>query len=135
MRESGAYEIRISKMTKKEINFGLAESLHFLQLVEYYPIIFAWTVRYQKNHYLCLEEIENFKKYSLQCANVFHAGDGNLHPLIMFDASDDAQLKSAEKFGADILKLCIAVGGTITGEHGWELRKLMKCVINFQNPN
>ncbi len=61
--------------------------------------------------------------YNLQVANIFHAGDGNLHPLIMFDANDPASFAKAEKFGADILTLCVEVGGCLTGEHGVGVEK------------
>ena len=61
--------------------------------------------------------------YGLGVANVFHAGDGNLHPLIMYDADKPGELDRAEKFGADILKLCVAVGGVLTGEHGVGIEK------------
>src|SRR5208282_4757736 len=59
----------------------------------------------------------------LQVANIFHAGDGNLHPLIMFDANNAASFAAAEKFGADILRLCVEVGGCLTGEHGVGVEK------------
>ncbi|MDE2514696.1 MAG: FAD-binding protein [Rhodospirillales bacterium] len=62
-------------------------------------------------------------RYGLQVANIFHAGDGNLHPLIMFDANDPASFHKAETFGADILKLCVEVGGCLTGEHGVGVEK------------
>jgi len=62
-------------------------------------------------------------KYDLRVANVFHAGDGNLHPLILYDADQPGQLERAEAFGADILKLCVAVGGVLTGEHGVGVEK------------
>nr|WP_264185472.1 FAD-linked oxidase C-terminal domain-containing protein [Roseicella aerolata] len=62
-------------------------------------------------------------QYGLQVANVFHAGDGNLHPLIMFDANDPESFRRAEAFGADILKLCVEVGGCLTGEHGVGVEK------------
>jgi glycolate oxidase len=62
-------------------------------------------------------------QYGLGVANVFHAGDGNLHPLIMFDANDPTSLRKAEEFGADILKLCVEVGGCLTGEHGVGVEK------------
>ncbi|TCZ52981.1 FAD-linked oxidase C-terminal domain-containing protein [Roseicella aquatilis] len=62
-------------------------------------------------------------QYGLQVANVFHAGDGNLHPLIMFDANDPESFRKAEAFGADILKLCVEVGGCLTGEHGVGVEK------------
>jgi glycolate oxidase len=61
--------------------------------------------------------------YGLRVANVFHAGDGNLHPLILFDANDADELARAEKFGADILRLCVKVGGVLTGEHGVGIEK------------
>jgi glycolate oxidase len=62
-------------------------------------------------------------RYGLGVANVFHAGDGNLHPLILYDANVPGQLEQAEAFGADILRLCVAVGGVLTGEHGVGVEK------------
>ena len=66
---------------------------------------------------------EMSKRCGLRVANVFHAGDGNLHPLILYDANKPGELKTAEAFGADILKLCVAVGGVLTGEHGVGVEK------------
>ena len=63
------------------------------------------------------------KKYGLGVANCFHAGDGNLHPLIMYDSNNQKELKKAEEFGADILKYCVKVGGVLTGEHGVGIEK------------
>ncbi len=63
-------------------------------------------------------------QYGLRVANVFHAGDGNLHPLILFDANQPGEMKKAEDFGSDILRLCVEVGGTVTGEHGIGVEKL-----------
>ena len=71
------------------------------------------------------------EQYELRCANVFPAGDGNLHPLIMFDANKPDETKRTEAFGADILELCIAVGGTITGEHGVGVEKLPQMCVQF----
>ncbi|MCC7281330.1 MAG: FAD-binding oxidoreductase, partial [Acetobacteraceae bacterium] len=71
-----------------------------------------------------LERIaEMSERCGLKVANIFHAGDGNLHPLIMFDANDPASFRAAEKFGADILALCVEVGGCLTGEHGVGVEK------------
>jgi glycolate oxidase len=70
-------------------------------------------------------------KYNLRCANVFHAGDGNLHPLIMFDANDADQLHRCELFGADILETSVAMGGTVTGEHGVGVEKLNSMCVQF----
>ena len=61
--------------------------------------------------------------YGLRVANVFHAGDGNLHPLILYDANEPGELEQAEDFGADILQLCVEVGGVLTGEHGVGVEK------------
>jgi glycolate oxidase len=71
------------------------------------------------------------QKYRLRCANVFHAGDGNLHPLIMFDANDPDQLHRCEQFGADILETSVAMGGTVTGEHGVGIEKLNSMCVQF----
>jgi glycolate oxidase len=71
-------------------------------------------------------------QYKLRCANVFHAGDGNLHPLIMYDANVEAERVGAEAFGAEILELCIDVGGTITGEHGVGIEKLPQMCVQFR---
>ncbi len=71
------------------------------------------------------------KKYGLRCPNVFHAGDGNLHPLILFDANDPEQLKRTEAFAAEVLEKCIEVGGTITGEHGVGVEKLDQMCVQF----
>ncbi|NML86608.1 FAD-linked oxidase C-terminal domain-containing protein [Polaromonas sp.] len=70
-------------------------------------------------------------KYGLRCANVFHAGDGNLHPLIMFDANDADQLHRCELFGAEILETSVAMGGTVTGEHGVGVEKLNSMCVQF----
>jgi len=78
---------------------------------------------------LAIAEME--KKYQLRCANVFHAGDGNLHPLILFDANDPDQLRRCELFGADILETSVAMGGTVTGEHGVGVEKLNSMCVQF----
>jgi glycolate oxidase len=70
-------------------------------------------------------------KYDLRCCNVFHAGDGNLHPLILFDANDPDQLHRAELFGADILETSVEMGGTVTGEHGVGVEKLSSMCVQF----
>ncbi len=78
---------------------------------------------------LAIQEME--KTYGLRCANVFHAGDGNLHPLILFDANDPDQLRRCEQFGADILETSVAMGGTVTGEHGVGVEKLNSMCVQF----
>jgi glycolate oxidase len=73
-------------------------------------------------------------KYALRCVNVFHAGDGNLHPLILFDANDPDQLHRCELFGADILETSVRLGGTVTGEHGVGVEKLNSMCVQFSAP-
>ncbi len=71
------------------------------------------------------------KKYNLRCPNVFHAGDGNLHPLILFDANDPEQLHRTEAFAGEVLEKCVEVGGTITGEHGVGVEKIDQMCAQF----
>ena len=72
------------------------------------------------------------QEYGLPVANVFHAGDGNLHPLILYDANKPGELERTEKFGGKILELCVEVGGTITGEHGVGMEKINQMCVQFQ---
>jgi glycolate oxidase len=72
------------------------------------------------------------RKYGLRCPNVFHAGDGNLHPLILFDANDPNELERTEQFAAEVLEKCIEVGGTITGEHGVGVEKIDQMCVQFR---
>jgi glycolate oxidase len=73
------------------------------------------------------------EKYQLGCMNVFHAGDGNMHPLIMFNGSDKAEWHRAEAFGSDILRTCVELGGTITGEHGVGIEKINEMCVQFSD--
>ncbi|MDH4019853.1 MAG: FAD-binding protein [Xanthomonadales bacterium] len=73
------------------------------------------------------------EKYGLRVANVFHAGDGNLHPLILYDANKPGEFDKAEEFGGEILDLCVAVGGTITGEHGVGVEKVDRMCVQFDD--
>jgi glycolate oxidase len=79
-----------------------------------------------------LRSIETMaRRYGLRCVNVFHAGDGNLHPLILFDANDPEELRRCERFGADILETSVRLGGTVTGEHGVGVEKLNSMCVQF----
>jgi glycolate oxidase len=78
---------------------------------------------------LAIQQME--KKYNLRCCNVFHAGDGNLHPLVLFDANDPDELHRCELFGADILETSVAMGGTVSGEHGVGVEKLNSMCVQF----
>ena len=77
------------------------------------------------------------ERFGLRVANVFHAGDGNLHPLILYDANNSGEMERAEAFGAEILRLCVRVGGVLTGEHGVgvEKRDLMETMFNEDDLN
>jgi len=92
--------------------------------------------RHQLAHVLS-RMAELSRDHGLRVANVFHAGDGNLHPLILFDANEPGELEAAEAFGADILKLCVEVGGVLTGEHGVgvEKRDLMPVMFDESDLN
>jgi glycolate oxidase len=70
-------------------------------------------------------------EYGLRCANVFHAGDGNLHPLILFDSNIADEVARAEAFGGAILELCVREGGSITGEHGVGMEKINQMCVQF----
>ncbi len=78
---------------------------------------------------IAIQQME--KKYGLRCCNVFHAGDGNLHPLVLFDANDPDELHRCELFGADILETSVAMGGTVSGEHGVGVEKLNSMCVQF----
>ena len=83
-----------------------------------------------------LGEVLNFiaameEKHGLRCPNVFHAGDGNLHPLILFDANNADELRRTEAFAAEVLQKCVEVGGTITGEHGVGVEKIDQMCVQF----
>lgn len=99
----------------------------------------------QLNDYMCLDGTvpvsklsetlrgigELAKQHDMQVGNVFHAGDGNMHPLILYDANKDGDLERAEAFGADILRLCVKVGGCLTGEHGVGIEKRDLMVVQY----
>ena len=89
------------------------------------PIITAWTARSRAAGWprCCAGSARCREKHGLRVANVFHAGDGNLHPLILYDANEPGEIERAEAFGADILRLCVEVGGVLTGEHGVGVEK------------
>jgi glycolate oxidase len=88
----------------------------------------------RKNLGPMLQAIEGMEeRYGLRCMNVFHAGDGNLHPLILFDANVPGEWERADQFGAEILELCVRLGGTITGEHGVGIEKINSMCVQFSD--
>ena len=89
------------------------------------------TIPRKKLPYVLKRMAEMSEQYGLRVANVFHAGDGNLHPLIMYDANKPGELERTEEFGAEILKLCVEVGGVLTGEHGVGVEKRDLMPVQF----
>jgi len=136
MRASGAIEIRTSRDDAERLKFWSGRKSAFPAVGRILPDYFCMdgTIPRKRLGEVLVGISRLSEHYNLQCANVFHAGDGNLHPLIMFDANDDDQLKRAEAFGAAILELCVEVGGTITGEHGVGVEKINQMCVQFATP-
>ena len=126
--------IKISKNEKQRLKFWAGRKAAFPACGDMAPDYYCMdgTIPRRKLAKV-LKEIKRLsKKYNLPVANAFHAGDGNLHPLIMYDANEKNSLEKTEKFGAEILKYCVKVGGVLTGEHGVgvEKRELMCEMFN-----
>jgi len=136
MVASGAVDIRTSKDDAERLKFWSGRKAAFPAVGRIMPDYFCMdgTIPRKRLGEVLTGIARCSEQFSLQCANVFHAGDGNLHPLIMFDANDDDQLKRAEEFGAAILVLCVEVGGTITGEHGVGVEKINQMCVQFRTP-
>jgi glycolate oxidase len=135
MKKAGATEIRTSKNEAERLRFWAGRKAAFPAVGRIMPDYYCMdgTIPKKQLPYVLKRIDELSAKYGLQCANVFHAGDGNLHPLIMFDAADDDQNKRAEAYGAAILELCVEVGGTITGEHGVGIEKINQMCVQFKS--
>tara|TARA_Y100000590_G_scaffold73044_1_gene80371 strand:- start:2660 stop:3364 length:705 start_codon:yes stop_codon:yes gene_type:complete len=128
-KKNKSSSIKISKNEKQRLNFWAGRKAAFPACGDLAPDYYCMDGTIPRGKLaLVLKEIGRLsKKYNLPVANAFHAGDGNLHPLIMYDANEKNSLEKTEKFGADILKYCVKVGGVLTGEHGVgvEKRELM----------
>jgi len=126
LAEAGASEVRISKDEKQRLLFWSGRKAAFPAIGRLTPDYYCMdgTIPRRALALVLTRIAELSKHYGLRCANVFHAGDGNLHPLIMFDANSSDDVHRTEAFGTAILELCIEVGGTITGEHGVGVEKL-----------
>jgi glycolate oxidase len=134
MRDSGAIEIRLSRDEAERLKFWSGRKAAFPAVGRILPDYFCMDGTIPKKR---LGEVLNgiaalSQEFGLSCPNVFHAGDGNLHPLIMFDANEEGQMQRAIDFGARILELCIEVGGTITGEHGVGIEKINQMCSQFR---
>ncbi|MBI1774509.1 MAG: FAD-binding protein [Proteobacteria bacterium] len=121
----GASSIRVSNSEEERLAFWAGRKAAFPAAGRISPDYYCMDGTIPRR---CLPQVlaritEMSQAYGLRVANVFHAGDGNLHPLILFDANKPGELETAEKFGADILRLCVEVGGVLTGEHGVGVEK------------
>ena len=133
MRASGATEMRVSHDEAERLRFWAGRKAAFPAIGRITPDYYCMdgTIPRKRIAEVLRGIAEMEKKYRLRCANVFHAGDGNLHPLILYDANDSDQLQRTEAFGGEILELCIEVGGTITGEHGVGIEKINQMCAQF----
>ena len=133
-KRNNSSSIKISKNEKQRLKFWAGRKAAFPACGDMAPDYYCMDGTIPRGKLAeVLKEIERLsKKYNLPVANAFHAGDGNLHPLIMYDANEKNSLQKTEKFGADILKYCVKVGGVLTGEHGVgvEKRELMCEMFN-----
>ena len=133
-KKNNSSSIKLSKNEKERLSFWAGRKAAFPAMGAMAPDYYCMDGSIPRGKLAeVLNEIKRLsKKYNLGVANAFHAGDGNLHPLIMFDANDKEQLRKTEEFGAEILKYCVKVGGVLTGEHGVgiEKRELMCEMFN-----
>jgi glycolate oxidase len=131
---SGATEIRVSRDERERLLFWSGRKAAFPAVgritADY--LCMDGTIPRRALPHVLLRIDELAREFGLRCANVFHAGDGNLHPLIMYDANVADEASRAERFGAAILELCIDVGGTVTGEHGVGVEKLRGMCSQFR---
>ena len=133
LRRCGATAIAVSRDEAERLRFGSGRKNAFPASGRISPDYMCMdsTIPRKRLADILLAIAEMEKKYQLRCANVFHAGDGNLHPLILFDANDPDQLRRCELFGAEILETSVAMGGTVTGEHGVGIEKLNSMCVQF----
>jgi glycolate oxidase len=135
LNASGATAIAVSKDEAERMKFWSGRKNAFPAAGRISPDYYCMDGTIPRKHLakvlLGIAEME--KTYGLRCANVFHAGDGNLHPLILFDANQPGEFDRAEKFGAAILELCVEVGGTITGEHGVGIEKINSMCVQYSD--
>jgi len=134
MRASGATGIRLSRDEQERLKFWSGRKAAFPAVGRILPDYYCMDGTIPKKR---LGEVlagigRLSSEFKLACPNVFHAGDGNLHPLIMFDANEGDQAQRAAAFGARILELCIEAGGTITGEHGVGIEKINEMCVQFR---
>jgi glycolate oxidase len=135
LREAGATDIRIAKDEAERQRFWAGRKNAFPAVGRISPDYYCMDGTIPRRELpRVLKSIAQFsQEYGLQVANVFHAGDGNMHPLILFDANASGETERAEALGARILELCVAVGGSITGEHGVGREKINQMCAQFNS--
>ena len=133
MEASGAILIRVSQSDSERLKFWAGRKAAFPAVGRISPDYYCMdgTIPRKRIAEVLRRIAELERKYDLRCANVFHAGDGNLHPLILYDANKPDELERTEALGGEILQLCIEVGGTITGEHGVGVEKVNQMCVQF----
>jgi glycolate oxidase len=133
LRASGATAIKVSQSEAERLRFWSGRKNAFPAAGRISPDYYCMDGTIPRKNLgkmlLAINEMEI--RYSLRCMNVFHAGDGNLHPLILFDANLNDEWHRAELFGAEILELCVTLGGTVTGEHGVGIEKINSMCVQF----
>ncbi len=132
---SGASTLKVSESEEERLNLWKGRKSAFPAVGRLSPDYYCMDGTIPRRHLAdMLEKINKLsQKYQLRVANVFHAGDGNLHPLILYDANIPGELERTEEFGTDILKLSVDMGGTITGEHGVGIEKLNAMCHQFNS--
>jgi glycolate oxidase len=133
---AGAREIRVSQSEAERLRFWAGRKAAFPAVGRITPDYYCMdgTIPRKRLAEMLSAIADMEKKYDLRCANVFHAGDGNLHPLIMYDAAKPGEWTNAEAFGAEILELSVALGGSITGEHGVGIEKINQMCVQYKTP-
>ena len=133
LRQCGAGTLRVSASEAERLRFWSGRKNAFPAAGRISPDYYCMDGTIPRRHVgRVLEAIGEMEtRYGLGCMNVFHAGDGNLHPVILFDANQPGSWERADRFGAEILELCVELGGTITGEHGVGLEKLNSMCVQF----
>lgn len=133
LKESGATEIRIARDEAERLKFWAGRKAAFPAVGRLAPDYYCMdgTIPRHQIATVLTHITELSKEYGLAVVNVFHAGDGNLHPLILYDANIEGELERTEEFGGRILEKCVEVGGTITGEHGVGMEKINQMCVQF----
>jgi glycolate oxidase len=133
MRSAGATECRISRDESERLRFWAGRKAAFPAMGALSPDYYCMDGSIPRKRLAAvLQAIRQMEtRYGLRCTNVFHAGDGNLHPLILFDCNIPDEVARAEAFGSEILELCVREGGSITGEHGVGIEKINQMCVQF----